>query len=181
MHHVGELLHVHELRDRHGARLADPADVVPAQVHQHDVLGPLFLTALQFRFVGLVLTRRRAPGPGPGDGMGGGPAGVDIDELGDGVWMAEDIMGRELYGHVSKAGPRPKTVDKLYDMNMPFVETTEQAKHFKVGAGAYEGGIYPYSEPITSPYRERVEKGLPAFDPAGGDFPWKQDWFPAKD
>jgi hypothetical protein len=28
--------------------------------------------------------------------------------------------------------------------------------------------------------RERVEKGLPAFDPVGGDFPWKQDWFPAK-
>ena len=106
--------------------------------------------------------------------------GVDIDKLIDCVWMAERIIGRELYGHVSKAGPRPKTLDKLYDMNMPFVETMDQAKHFKTGAGAYEGGIYPYAEPITSPYRDRLEKGLPLFDDANGDFPWQQDWFPAK-
>ena len=108
------------------------------------------------------------------------PTGVDIDKLIDCVWTAERIMGRELYGHVSKAGPRPKSVSSLYDINAPFVETTEQAKHFKVGAGAYEGGIYPYSEPITSPYRDRVEAGGPAYDDANGDFPWKQDWFPAK-
>ena len=108
------------------------------------------------------------------------PTGVDIDKLVECVWAAEKIMGRELYGHVSKAGPRPKTLDRLYDIDMPFVETTEQAKHFKVGPGAYEGGIYPYSEPITSPYRDRVEAGGPAFDAANGDFPWKHDWFPAK-
>ena len=107
--------------------------------------------------------------------------GVDIDKLIDCVWMAERIMGRELFGHVSKAGPRPKRVEQLYDMNMPFVETLAQARHFKEGPGVYEGGIYPYAEPITSPYRERVEQGLPAFDDANGDFPWQQDWFPAKD
>ena len=107
--------------------------------------------------------------------------GVDIDKLIDTVWMAEDIVGRELYGHVSKAGPRPKTLDKLYDLNMPFVETLDQAKHFKLGPEAYEGGISPYREPISSPYRDRVEQGLPAFDSDTGDFPWKQDWFPAKD
>ena len=106
--------------------------------------------------------------------------GVDIDKLIDCVWMAERIIGRELFGHVSKAGPRPKRVDQLYDMNMPFVETLEQARHFKVGPSVYEGGIYPYREPIASPYRERVENGQPAFDSADGDFPWKQDWFPAK-
>jgi len=111
----------------------------------------------------------------------GVPTGVDIDKLIDCVWMAEDIMGRELYGHVSKAGPRPKTLDKLYDIDMPFVETAEQARHFKKGASAYEGGLYPYSEPITSPYRDRVDAGGPAYDDANGDFPWKQDWFPAKD
>ena len=108
------------------------------------------------------------------------PTGVDIDKLIDCVWTAERIMGRELYGHVSKAGSRPKTVDQLYDINAPFVETTEQAKHFKKGPEVYEGGIYPYSEPITSPYRERVDAGGPAYDDANGDFPWKQDWFPAK-
>ncbi len=107
--------------------------------------------------------------------------GVDIDKLIDTVWMAERIVGRELYGHVSKAGPRPKRVDQLYDMNAPFVETLEEAKHFKKGPEVYEGGIYPYSEPIASPYRERVEQGLPAYDGADGGFPWKQDWFPAKE
>ena len=107
--------------------------------------------------------------------------GVDIDKLVECVWMAERVMGRELYGHVSKAGPRPKRLEQLYNIDMPFVETLDSAKHFKQGPEAYEGGIYPYSEPITSPYRERIEKGLPAYDPAGGDYPWKQDWFPAKD
>jgi hydroxymethylglutaryl-CoA lyase len=106
--------------------------------------------------------------------------GVDIDKLIDCVWMAESIVGRELYGHVSKAGPRPKRVEQLYDINMPFVETPGQAKHFKKGPSVYEGQIYPYTEPIASPYRERIERGLPAFDPANGEFPWKQDWFPAK-
>ncbi len=111
----------------------------------------------------------------------GVPTGVDIDKVIDCVWMAERIMGRELFGHVSKAGPRPKRVEQLYDMNMPFVETLAQARHFKEGPGVYDGGIYPYTEPIASPYRERVENGLPAYDSENGDFPWKQDWFPAKD
>ena len=110
----------------------------------------------------------------------GVPTGVDIDKLIDCVWMAESIMGHELYGHVSKAGPRPKTVDQLYNIDSPFVETFEQARHFKEGPEAYEGGIYPYSEPITSPYRDRINAGTPAYDDANGDFPWKQDWFPAK-
>ena len=107
--------------------------------------------------------------------------GVDIDKLIECVWMAEKVMGRELYGHVSKAGPRPKTVSQLYDIDMPFVETIEQARHFKVGPSAYEGGMYPYREPVTSEYRDRVDQGKPAYDPAGGEWPWKQDWFPAKD
>ncbi len=107
--------------------------------------------------------------------------GVDMDKLIDCVWMCEEILGRPLNGHVSKAGPRPKTVDKLYDMNAPFIETLEEAKHFKLGPQVYEGQVYPYKEPITSPYRERVERGLPPFDSADGDFPWKQDWFPVKE
>ena len=106
--------------------------------------------------------------------------GVDVDKLIACVWMAEEIIGRDLYGHVSKAGPRP-TADRLYDVNAPFVETIEQARHFKTGPKAYEGGIYPYREPVTSPYRDRIDRGKPAFDDAGGDWPWKQDWFPVKD
>jgi hydroxymethylglutaryl-CoA lyase len=107
------------------------------------------------------------------DGMGI-ETGVDMDKLIECVWMAEEIIGRPLFGHVSKAGPRPKSVDRLFDLNMPFVETMEQAKHFRNGPDAYKGGLYPYKEPIVSPYRERIEQGLPPYDPADGDFPWKR-------
>lgn len=106
--------------------------------------------------------------------------GVDIDKLVECVWMCEEIVGRPLYGHVSKAGPRPRRVEKLYDINAPFIETLEQAKHFKLGPKAYEGSLSPYTQPVTSPYRDRVEQGLPPYDPADGEWPWKQDWFPVK-
>ena len=107
--------------------------------------------------------------------------GVDIDKVIDSVWMAESIIGRDLYGHVSKAGPRPNKVEQFYEINAPFIETLEQVKHFKKGPQVYEGGIYPYKEPIASPYRDRVEQGLPAYDSANGDFPWKEDWFPSEE
>lgn len=107
------------------------------------------------------------------DGMGI-ETGVDMDRLIACVWMAEEIIGRPLFGHVSKAGPRPKGIDRLYDLNIPFVETMEQARHFKTGPDAYKGGLYPYKEPIVSPYRERMEQGLPPYDPVDGDFPWKR-------
>ena len=103
--------------------------------------------------------------------------GVDLDRLIDCVWMLEEVLGRQLYGHVSRAGPRPTTPDRLYDMNAPFVETPEQAKHFKLGPAAYEGGIYPWQEPIASAYRDRVERGLPPYD-VDGDWPWEEDFFP---
>jgi hydroxymethylglutaryl-CoA lyase len=100
--------------------------------------------------------------------------GVDMDRLIDCVWMAEEILGRTLYGHVSKAGPRPTSRAQYFDLNMPFVETIAQARHFKKGPAAYEGGIYPYKKPIATPYRERVESGLPPYDPPNGEFPWKR-------
>ena len=70
MHHMGELLHVHQLCDLHSAWLAHPAEVVPSQVDQHDMLGALFLAALQFSLVGVVLTRCRTAGPRASDRMG---------------------------------------------------------------------------------------------------------------
>ncbi|MCL0043944.1 citramalate synthase [Dehalococcoidia bacterium] len=103
--------------------------------------------------------------------------GVDLDKLIECVWMAEEILGRQLWGHVSRAGPRPKAVNKLYNINAPFVETLEQAKHFITGPKAYEGGVSPWREPITSPYRDRVESGLPAFE-VDGNWPWNEDFFP---
>ncbi|MGI8552577.1 MAG: citramalate synthase, partial [Dehalococcoidia bacterium] len=58
--------------------------------------------------------------------------GVDLYRLVEAVWLAEEIVGHKLWGHVSKAGPLPRG-RKLCPTDMPFIETEEQAKHFLVG------------------------------------------------
>ncbi len=75
--------------------------------------------------------------------------GVDLYKLIEVVWLAEEIVGHPLYGFVSKAGPRPR-YDHLYPMDMPRIETLEEARHFIKGPGAYAGAPSPWSEPITS-------------------------------
>jgi hydroxymethylglutaryl-CoA lyase len=84
--------------------------------------------------------------------------GVDLYKLIEVVWLAEEILGHPLYGFVSKAGPRPR-YDRLYAMDMPFVETLEQARHFIKGPNTYAGGIWPWHQQITSWMR-------PEFQPA---------------
>jgi hydroxymethylglutaryl-CoA lyase len=78
--------------------------------------------------------------------------GVDLKALIDTVVLAEEVVGHRLYGHVSKAGGRPRG-DDLYPMDLPFIETLEQAQHFRVGPSAHEGALSPWKEPITSPAR----------------------------
>jgi hydroxymethylglutaryl-CoA lyase len=75
--------------------------------------------------------------------------GVDLYALIDVVWLAEEIVGHPLYGCVSKAGPRPR-YDRLYPMDMPFVETLEEARHFLRGPSAYAHQMSPWQAPITS-------------------------------
>ncbi len=91
------------------------------------------------------------------DGMGI-DTGVDLDKLIEAVWMAEEIVGHTLWGHVSKGGPRP-TGKKLYAMDMPFVETLDHARHFIKGAGAYKGAPSPWKEAIKSPQRPETMNG----------------------
>lgn len=74
--------------------------------------------------------------------------GVDIQKLVEFCWDLEEAIGRPLMGHVSKAGWIPRNADELYDPNLPFVETYEQARHFLLGKSVTEGGIYPWREPI---------------------------------
>ena len=61
VHHVREALEPHELRHAHRAVGADPADVVAAEIDEHDVLGPLLLVALQLLAEPQILLRRCAP------------------------------------------------------------------------------------------------------------------------
>jgi len=55
-------------------------------------------------------------------------------------------------GHVAHAGPRPSG-DRLYDPNLPLVETHAEARHFKLGPAVMDHGLRPWREPIPSPGR----------------------------
>ena len=80
------------------------------------------------------------------------PTGIDLSKLIECAVMAEEIVGHELSGHVSKAGPRPRG-DALFPMDLPFIETPEQAQHFRLGSSVYADALRPWREPITSPMR----------------------------
>jgi hydroxymethylglutaryl-CoA lyase len=86
------------------------------------------------------------------------PTGVDLDRLIATAHLAEQVVGHPLWGHVSKAGPRPRGKD-LYSMDMPFIETEQQAQHFRLGPVAYLGARSPWAAPILSPIRAAVERG----------------------
>lgn len=75
--------------------------------------------------------------------------GYDLDKLIEAAWIAEEVVGHPLWGHVSKAGPRPK-VDEVYPIDMPFVETLEEAAHFKKGPSVYEGQLSPWVGGLAS-------------------------------
>ncbi|MDA0791197.1 MAG: citramalate synthase [Proteobacteria bacterium] len=69
--------------------------------------------------------------------------GYNLDKLIEAAAIAEEVVGHPLWGHISKAGPRPRGKD-LYPRDMPFVETLDEAAHFRKGAGVYEGQLSPW-------------------------------------
>lgn len=82
--------------------------------------------------------------------------GVDLARLIEAAHLAEEVVGHELYGRVSKAGPRPRG-RALYPMDMPLVETMDQAQHFRLGPAVYADCPRPWKAPISSPAREAAE------------------------
>lgn len=69
--------------------------------------------------------------------------GYNLDKLIEAALIAEEIVGHSLWGHVSKAGPRPRG-EQLYPIDMPFVESLEEASHFRNGPSVYEGQLSPW-------------------------------------
>jgi hydroxymethylglutaryl-CoA lyase len=59
--------------------------------------------------------------------------------------IAEQVVGHPLWGHVSKAGPRPRD-EQLYPADMPFIETLEEAAHFRKGPEVYANQLSPWRE-----------------------------------
>ena len=72
--------------------------------------------------------------------------GYDLDKLIAAAAIAEEVVGHPLWGHVSKAGPRPRRANDLYPLDMPFVETLEEAAHFRKGPSVYQRQISPWQE-----------------------------------
>ncbi|ODU06904.1 MAG: citramalate synthase [Pseudonocardia sp. SCN 72-86] len=81
--------------------------------------------------------------------------GVDRDRLIEVALLAARTVGRPLHGRLPLAGPRPRGA-RLYPMDMPFVETHEQAAHFRLGPSAYAGAPSPWRAPITSAQRQET-------------------------
>ena len=69
--------------------------------------------------------------------------GYNLDKLIEAVAVAEEVVGHPLWGHVSKAGARPER-DALYPIAMPFVETLEEAAHFRKGSEVYAEQLSPW-------------------------------------
>ena len=69
--------------------------------------------------------------------------GYDLDKLIEATAIAEEVVGHPLWGHVSKGGPRPRD-EKLYPLDMPFVETLDEAAHFRNGSAVYEHQMSPW-------------------------------------
>ena len=80
MHDVRETFHAHEAADLDRAGPADAPQVVPAEVHEHDVLRPLLGVVPQLVLEGQVLVLVPAAGPGAGDRPGPDPVPFDPDQ-----------------------------------------------------------------------------------------------------
>ncbi len=82
--------------------------------------------------------------------------GIDIYKVIECVWMLEEILGRSTVGMVGKVGPMPRG-SKLYDPNLPFVETFAQSRHFIKGPSVLgDDAVYPWSKPIESDQKEEA-------------------------
>lgn len=71
--------------------------------------------------------------------------GYDLDRLIEAAAIAEEVVGHPLWGHVSKSGPRPRG-RQLYPLDMPFIETLDEAAHFRKGPQVYEGRLSPWKD-----------------------------------
>ena len=71
--------------------------------------------------------------------------GYNLDKVIEAACIAEEIVGHALKGHVSKAGPNPHG-ECAYPANMPFVETLDEASHFRNGPQVYDGQLSPWRD-----------------------------------
>lgn len=83
--------------------------------------------------------------------------GVDLSKLIEAEALLEEIIGRQTPSHVAKGGPMPKTVEAAYNPNLPFVETHEEAQHFRLGEEVVAHQRSPWREPIPAADTSRLK------------------------
>lgn len=83
------------------------------------------------------------------------PTGIDRYAIIEASLLAEQVVGHPLWGHVAKTGPRPRG-EKLFPMDLPFIETEYEAQHFRLGRAAYPNARSPWKSPIESPARASI-------------------------
>jgi hydroxymethylglutaryl-CoA lyase len=69
--------------------------------------------------------------------------GIDLYRLVEASHLAARIIGRPLAGGVAAAGPMP-VGSHLYPVDLPVIETHEQAQHFRLGPTVYAGQPRPW-------------------------------------
>jgi hydroxymethylglutaryl-CoA lyase len=84
--------------------------------------------------------------------------GIDLGHLVEASHLASRVLGRMLDGRVSRAGPRPEADDR-YPIDLPLVETFEEAQHFRCGPKVVAGGRRPWRP--TDPLYELTGAGGP--------------------
>lgn len=68
---------------------------------------------------------------------------LDVDALIEtSTWLA-GVVGRQLHSRVALAGAFP-SADRLYPVDLPLIETYEEAQHFRVGPRAYAQSRAPW-------------------------------------
>lgn len=79
--------------------------------------------------------------------------GIDRDLLIEASVLAEEVFGHPLYGKLALAGPRPRGA-RRYPVDMPLVETLDEASHFRRGPAVYAGQLRPWRRPISDQLRQ---------------------------
>jgi hydroxymethylglutaryl-CoA lyase len=81
--------------------------------------------------------------------MMGVDTGVDLDALIDFSWQLERVIGRPLNSQVAKAGPHPVGA-QAFSVDLPVVETMEEARHFRLGPEVIRDPRWPWREIAAS-------------------------------
>jgi hypothetical protein len=185
VHHVGVALDHHQFCYLDAARLANPAQVIATQVHQHHVLGPLLGIGQQIRLKGPVLALVGAAGPGAGDRPQGGfdrawaPWGAGIERIGLHHHLrtgADQVPAAEVEeGHIGGWVDHPQAAVELKGLAVDpgFQALAQHELEHIPGGDVFLGSHHGRLEIVAAAVAAGVELQVGAVVPIqGGDPGW---------